>query len=105
MFKRILNFFGKILKRKTIPIKLEEGQNNQSPKAPAFKNELKFDDGKECEKLMQEILKGKEEVLNIEEVKEKMLEYVNILIKRVDRCQNDIQISKSDLRKINNQSM
>ena len=105
MFKRILNFFGKILKRKTIPIKLEEGQNNQSPKAPAFKNELKFDDGKESEKLIQEILTGKEDFSNLEDVKEKMIEYIDKLIKRVDKCQNDIAIAKSDLRKINNQSM
>ena len=41
MFKRILNFFEKILKRKTILIKLEEGQNNQNKKDQGFKKELK----------------------------------------------------------------
>ena len=105
MFKRILNFFEKILKRKIIPIKLEEGQKNQSKKDKRFKNELKFDDGKEGEKLIQRIISGKEEFSNSEEIKEKMIEYIDKLIKRVDKCQNDIAIAKSDLRKINNQLM
>lgn len=105
MFKRILNFFRKILKRKTIPRALEEGKNNQWKKDKVFKKELKFDNGKEGEKLIQEILSGKEDFLNPEEVKEKMIEYIDTLIKRVDKCQNDIAIAKSDLRKLNNQSI
>lgn len=105
MFKRILNFFEKILKRKTILIKLEEGQNNQNKKDQVFKKELKFDDGKESKKLIQEILTGKEDLSNLEDVKEKMIEYIDKLIKRVDKCQNDIAIAKSDLQKINNQLM
>jgi len=105
MFKRILNFLGKILKIKTSPIELEKGQNNQEQKNNGFKNELKYDEGKDGEKLIQEILSGKEDFLNPEEVKEKMIEYIDTLIKRVDKCQNDIAVAKSDLRKLNNQSM
>lgn len=105
MLKKILNFFEKIFKRKTSPRELKEGQNKQEQKNSGFKNELKFDDGKEGEKLIQEILNGKEDFSALEEVKEKMLAYIDILIKRVDKCQNDIDIAKSDLRKLNNQSM
>ena len=91
----------KILKRKSIPEALEEGQYNQEKKDKVFKNELKFNDGKEIEKLIQEILSGKEEFSNPKEINEKMIEYIDILIKRIDKCQNDITILKSDLRKIN----
>lgn len=102
MFKILLNFLRKISKRKSIPEALEEGQDNREKKDNGFKNELKFNDGKEIEKLIQEILSGKEQVSNPKEINEKMIEYIDVLIKRIDKCQNDITILKSDLRKINN---
>ena len=102
MFKILLNFLRKISKRKSIPEALEEGQYNQEKKDKIFKKELKHNDGRESEKLIQEILSGKEEFSNQKEINEKMIEYIDVLIKRIDKCQNDITILKSDLRKINN---
>lgn len=101
MFKRILNFLQKILKNKSIPEALEEGKCNQRKKDKLFKKELKFNDGKEHEKLIQEILSGNEDITNQNETKEKMLEYIDILIKRLEKCQDDIDRIKSELRKKN----
>lgn len=105
MFERILKFLERIFRKDSIPKALKEGREMQYSKGiekKAFTSEIKFYNGEEGKKLIQEILDGKEDFSNPQEIKEKMLKYIDVLIKQVGKCQNDITISKLELKNIKN---
>ena len=106
MFNRILKFLERAFRKDITPKALKVGRETQDSNyigKNVFRSEIKFYNGEEGEKLIQEILDGKEDFSNPKEIKEKMIEYIDILIKKADKCQNDIAISKLDLRNLKNQ--
>ena len=106
MFNKLVEFFKRIFRNKDIKL-LEAGRKTKdNNNIEHFRKEIKFDDGQEGKELIKEILNEKNNNSKTQEeihqIQEKLVEYIDVLIKKIDRCQNDIAVKQAELRKINN---
>lgn len=114
MFEKILNFFKRIFRNRNTKLleagpSIEEVNNtniNDNNKRD-FLKEIRFDDGKEGKELLKDLLadedfanKSQEET---KEIQEKVIDYIDVLVKKIEKCQTDIAMKQVELRRINNQ--
>lgn len=73
-----------------------------------FKKNIKYDNGQKGKELVKEILEEKENIFHGQEelgkIREELIEYINTLIKKIDKCQNDIIIKKREVQNLSNKN-
>ena len=105
MFEKLVTFFKRIFRKRTTKL-LEVGVETENNNCMGnFIKDIKFDDGKEGKEFIKEILEAdnisnrtQEETNSMQEI---LVEYIDTLIKKIDKCQTDIAIKQVELQKIN----
>lgn len=105
MFEKLEIFFKKIFRRRTTKL-LEAGVETENNNCMGnFIKDIKFNDCTEGKEFIKEILED-DNISNrtqdeTNRMQEKLVEYIDTLIKKIDKCQTDIAIKQVELQKIN----
>lgn len=105
MFEKLVTFFKRIFRKRTTKL-LEVGVEAENNNCMGnFAKDIKFDNGKEGKEFIKEILEDNNISNRTQEetnrMQEKLVEYIDTLIKKIDKCQTDIAIKQVELQKIN----
>lgn len=104
MFKRLMCFFRKIFKNRKSKLLNEGYEIRENNKTENFKTEIRYDEHIETKELLKEILNyKKDDSMSQEEInsiQNQIVEYIDILIKKIDKCKNDVAIKQIELKKI-----
>ena len=95
MFEKLLTFFNRIFRKtnkKLLAERIEIEYNNND--FGNFRKKIRVTDGRGEKELIKNILDEKNNILITEEqtdkIQERLVEYIDVLIKNIDKCQTDI---------------
>lgn len=108
MFRKFLEFLKKIFNKRQ-NLKMLEEKCETCDNTVSFKKMVQFDGGKRGKELLQEIINEKDSEIpktleELRDIQEKLVEYIDVLIKQIDKCQTDIAIKKLELSKLGNEN-
>ena len=107
MFRKFLEFLKRIFNKnqsvKMLEAKIEPNYTD------VFKKEVQYDNGKKGKDVLQEIINEKKHGVartqeELSEIQEKLVDYINVLIKQIDKCQSDIAIKRMELSNLGNKN-
>lgn len=113
MIDKIINFFKKIFKKEEIKL-IEEPNSVRQNRNNTFKSEIKYDNGLQGKQLVNAIVSGEIDLYSksedeIKEISNQLINHVDNLIKRVEKCRNDLAIKRVEIEQykkiINNKNI
>lgn len=106
MIDKIINFLKKIFNKEEVKL-IEEPKSVKKTTNNSFKSEIKYDNGLRGKQLVKAITLGEIDLYSksedeMKEISNQLVEYVDTLIKRVQKCRNDLAVKKVELNQYEN---